>query len=206
MEEKKDQNQKLQIQASTKKESLTGSIVKDITDNIIVPKFLDTMHECAASLTNAGTDAIQEAINRMFRNIGWKGGPRVTTNGNTNYGSYYRPANSTSSSTATVASANDRSATDIPLIFVQTENDAKMLIDSLRQDIQQYHRARVGDLYERVVPRIQAGNTFMNFKYGWTEQHFNNLGYHKIYTNEFGPEHNGDWVLDLPKPVSIVNI
>ena len=43
MEEKKDQNQKLQIQASTKKESLTGSIVKDITDNIIVPKFLDTM-------------------------------------------------------------------------------------------------------------------------------------------------------------------
>ena len=83
---------------------------------------------------------------------------------------------------------------------------AKMLIDSLRQDIQQYHRARVGDLYERIVPRIQAGNTFMNFKYGWTEQHFNNLGYHKIYTNEFGPEHNGDWVLDLPKPVSIVNI
>lgn len=206
MEEKKDQNQKLQIQASTKKESLTGSNVKDITDNIIVPKFLDIMHECAASLTNAGTDAIQEAINRMFRNIGWKGGPRVTTNGNTNYGSYYRPANSTSSNTATVTSLNDRSATDVPLIFVQTENDAKMLIDSLRQDIQQYHRARVGDLYERIVPRIQAGNTFMNFKYGWTEQHFNNLGYHKIYTNEFGSEHNGDWVLDLPKPVSIVNI
>ena len=80
MEEKKDQNQKLQIQASTKKESLTGSIVKDITDNIIVPKFLDTMHECAASLTNAGTDAIQEASIRMFRHIGWIGGPRLTTN------------------------------------------------------------------------------------------------------------------------------
>lgn len=204
MEEKKDQ--KLQIQASTQKESFTGSVVKDITDNIIVPKFLDTMHECAASLTNAGSDAIQEAINRMFRQIGWKGGPRVTTNGNTNYGSYYRSATSTTSSTATVASANDRSATDVPLIFVQTENDAKMLIDSLRQDIQQYHRARVGDLYERIVPRIQAGNTFMNFKYGWTEQHFNNLGYHKIYTNEFGAEHNGEWILDLPKPVSIVNI
>lgn len=204
MEEKKDQ--KLQIQASTQKESFTGSVVKDITDNIIVPKFLDTMHECAASLTNAGTDAIQEAINRMFRQIGWKGGPKITTNGNTNYGSYYRSATSTASSTATVASSNDRSATDVPLIFVQTENDAKMLIDSLRQDIQQYHRARVGDLYERIVPRIQAGNTFMNFKYGWTEQHFNNLGYHKIYTNEFGAEHNGEWILDLPKPVSIVNI
>lgn len=204
MEEKKDQ--KLQIQASTQKESFTGSVVKDITDNIIVPKFLDTMHECAASLTNAGTDAIQEAINRMFRQIGWKGGPKITTNGNTNYGSYYRSATSTTSSAATVASSNDRSATDVPLIFVQTENDAKMLIDSLRQDIQQYHRARVGDLYERIVPRIQAGNTFMNFKYGWTEQHFNNLGYHKIYTNEFGAEHNGEWILDLPKPVSIVNI
>ena len=202
MEEKKDQ--KLKIQASTQKESFTGSVVKDITDNIIIPKFLDTMHECAASLTNAGSDAIQEAINRIFRQIGWRGGSKIISNGNTNYSSYYKSA--TSSSTTTVASSNDRSATDVPLIFVQTENDARMLIESLRQDIHDYRRARVGDLYERVVPRIQSGNTFMNFKYGWTEQHYNNLGYHKIYTNEFGPEHNGQWMLDLPKPVSIVNI
>lgn len=202
MEEKKDQ--KLQIQASTQKESFTGSVVKDITDNIIIPKFLDTMHECAASLTNAGSDAIQEAINRVFRQIGWRGGSKIISNSNTNYSSYYKSA--TSSSTTTVASSNDRSATDVPLIFVQTENDARMLIESLRQDIHDYRRARVGDLYERVVPRIQSGNTFMNFKYGWTEQHYNNLGYHKIYTNEFGPEHNGQWILDLPKPVSIVNI
>lgn len=202
MEEKKDQ--KLQIQASTQKESFTGSVVKDITDNIIIPKFLDTMHECAVSLTNAGSDAIQEAINRVFRQIGWRGGSKIISNSNTNYSSYYKSA--TSSSTTTVASSNDRSATDVPLIFVQTENDARMLIESLRQDIHDYRRARVGDLYERVVPRIQSGNTFMNFKYGWTEQHYNNLGYHKIYTNEFGPEHNGQWILDLPKPVSIVNI
>lgn len=202
MEEKKDQ--KLQIQASTQKESFTGSVVKDITDNIIIPKFLDTMHECAASLTNAGSDAIQEAINRVFRQIGWRGRSKIISNSNTNYSSYYKSA--TSSSTTTVASSNDRSATDVPLIFVQTENDARMLIESLRQDIHDYRRARVGDLYERVVPRIQSGNTFMNFKYGWTEQHYNNLGYHKIYTNEFGPEHNGQWILDLPKPVSIVNI
>lgn len=201
-----EDDKKIQVQASTNKESFASTVVKDITDNIIIPKALDAMHECSASLTNAGADAIQEVINRFFKKIGWNGGSRITTHGNTNYNTYYKSATSVATNSSSVATLSDKSVTDLPFIFVQNEADAKMLIDSLRSDIQQYRRARIGDLYERVVPRIQSGNTFMTFKYGWTEQHFNYLGYHKIYTNDFGPEHNGEYMLDLPKPVSIINI
>jgi hypothetical protein len=59
-------------------------------------------------------------------------------------------------------------------------------------------------LYERVEPKIPT--TYVDFQYGWTQQHINQLGFRQIFTSEFGEDKRNKFLLELPTPVNIVKI
>ena len=83
------------------------------------------------------------------------------------------------------------------IIYVNTEADAQDLCARLRQNIANYGKVKVSDLYQMVTPKIPL--TFTDAKYGWVNA--NDIGYHKVYTGE----HSGQYMIDLSMPIDVTN-
>ena len=76
-------------------------------------------------------------------------------------------------------------------IWVDTEEEAKYIIGCLVEEIDNYGKAKVSTLYEK----IKKPTTFSDFKFGWTNA--SELSYRRD---------RGRWFIDLPRPINIENV
>lgn len=193
-----DQNlQPPQIKATTEKPSVVKEIGSYVMDEYIVPKSRDVLHDMFAGLFSAIGDGIQGALNKAF--YGEDRGVTGRTTGNTNYNSFYRPATTTVTQSVS-PSISRRSSTQVQIIFVNTEDDAKDIVNWMTNSIQRYGKVKLGDLYQSIGIQV----TFQDMKYGWNNinQLFTSRsGYSPVYS---GPN-RGKFRLDLTQPVDIVN-
>jgi hypothetical protein len=199
MEQNKPETTK--VKATSQQQSWLQDAGKDLYDNYIVPKVTEIMHTALAGIISMFADTAQAGLDKEFKKHGWNGITKPITTTNNNYNAISRTITSSASN---IIDLNNRSATNVRLIFVDTNADASTLIQGLKEDIINYRRARVGDLYERVEPKIPT--TYVDFQYGWTQQHINQLGFRQIFTSEFGEDKRNKFLLELPTPVNIVKI
>jgi len=190
------QDKKPVIKASSKDHSIAGDIGREVMQNYIVPKSKDIMHDTLAGLISMVGDAVQSALNQA---IYGEDRPRQSQNSHVGYSTFYTKPQATQSNVRTYNDTlGKRSSTEVKYIWVQTEQDAQDLTSSMRQNIQQYGKCKVADLYEMITPKIQT--TFQDYKFGWVDP--NSISYHKEYTGE----HRGEYILDLARPIDITNI
>lgn len=186
---------KKKINASTKEHSVVGDLGKYVMDEYIVPKTKDVLHDTFAGLANMCSDAVQGALNKAFYGED-KHNYRRTTQSSTGYTTYSRPASQ--SVTVKRDSVGQRSSVDVKYVWVDDEESARNIIANLKENIDNYKKAKVADLYDMLNPKVQT--SFTDFKFGWTDA--SQFGYHKEYTGE----HRGQYLIDLPRPIDVTNI
>ncbi|WP_130837548.1 hypothetical protein [Lachnoclostridium sp. Marseille-P6806] len=188
-------NNKPIIKATSKNHSPVNDIGKKVMEDYIVPKSKDVIHDALAGLTSMIGDAIQGAINQA---IYGEDRPQQSSSGHTGYSTFYTKPQNISVSSTVSNSIGKRSSTEVKYIWVQSEEDARLITNTMRDNISQYGKCKVADLYEMVTPKIQT--TFQDYKFGWVDP--NGIGYHKEYTGE----HRGEYILDLAKPIDVTNV
>lgn len=200
MEENKNNDiPKLEVKASTEKPSFLSGVGKYVIEEYIAPQANDMMHDILAKMGSGLNDAFQGALNKIFyhQDAGRRTGGST---GSTSYTSYYsRPQTSYNTTSRTTHDAiGSRSSTQVNIITVDTEEDAKRLCNFLQDLIRNYKVAKVSDLYSSLTPKVQV--TFQDYKFGWTNP--NDIRYKPIFS---GPD-RGKYQLDLPAPIEITNI
>ena len=197
-EEKKPQNT---INATTKNRSVAGELGHYAMDEIIVPKSKEVMRDMLTGVVNMFADAARSSFDKLLYpdgNAPRKGGYNNGYYGTTNYTSYSKPINNYQPSQQRGRDLiGQRAGCDVRYIWVPSEEDAKEVIGTLKEEIDNYGKAKVATLYEKIGERT----TFADFKYGWTDA--NTLGY---FYDTKSPDPNRKWFIDLPKPVDITNI
>lgn len=190
------QDKKPVIKASYKDRSIAGDIGREVMQNYIVPKSKDIMHDTLAGLISMVGDAVQSALNQA---IYGEDRPRQSQNSHVGYSTFYTKPQAPQSNVRTYNDTlGKRSSTEVKYIWVQTEEKAQFVVDSMRHNIHQYGKCKVAELYEMVTPKIPT--TFQDYKFGWADP--NSISYHKEYTGE----HRGEYILDLARPIDITNI
>lgn len=187
---------KKKINASTKEHSVVGDLGKYVMDEYIVPKTKDVLHDTFAGLANMCSDAVQGALNKAFYGEDRHNVRRTSSSTSSSYTTYSRPASQ--SVVAKRDSVGQRSSVDVKYIWVDDEESARNIISNLKENIDNYNKAKVADLYDMLNPKVQT--SFTDFKYGWTDA--SQFGYHKEYTGE----HRGQYLIDLPRPIDVTNI
>lgn len=84
------------------------------------------------------------------------------------------------------------------MIWVDSEEDARTIVDGLTSLINQYGKAKVADLYEMLNPKPTI--VFTDYQYGWNS--VEGISYRKEYTGE----HRNQWFIDLTQPIDVKNI
>lgn len=196
-----EEQKKPQVNASTKDKSVVGGLANYAYETYIRPKTIDLLHDMFSGFVSMGNDAIQGALNQYF----YKTDKPVTrgTSQNTNYTSYYtRPQSGgvtvINKPQGAVTPIGQRSSQEVKMIWVDTEEDAKTIIDGVTSLINNYGKAKVADLYEMLNPKPAI--TFQDYKFGWTNN--SQISYRKEYTGE----HRGQWFIDLPQPIDVSNV
>lgn len=197
-----DDMNKPKITAETKDESFVASMGKDLFDNYIVPGATNAMHNLFAGLINTLSDTAQAGIDKGFRKIGWNGSTKVTTSGNQKEYNKMYVVGGVNSSTP-ISTPLNTSGADMKLIFLNSEDDARALIQEIKAHYSKYNKVTIGDVYNKIDPPINDGNP-MRFKWGWTS--VDNIGYRCIFTSEYGEDKRGKYLMDFPKPKNITNI
>jgi len=202
-EEKKPQQVQV-IKATTQKRSVAGELGKYAMDEIIVPKSKEVMRDMFTGVVNMFADAARSSLDRLLYPDGGAPVRRGQSNGigyytgTTNYTSFSKPIGQGQTQQQYRRDViGQRSGCEVRYIWVPTEDDAKEIIAILREEIDNYSKAKVATLYEKIGEKT----TFADFKYGWTDA--NQLGYHYDTTS---PDPNAKWFIDLPKPVDITNV
>lgn len=200
-EDNKPQQTKI-IKATTQKRSVAGELGKYAMDEIIVPKSKEVMRDMFTGVVNMFADALRSSLDKLLYPDGnapvKRNGSGYYT-GTTNYTSYskpigtYQPAQQQQRSRDIIG---QRSGAEVRYIWVPSEEDAKDVIGVLREEIDNYGKAKVATLYEKIGEKT----TFADFKYGWTDG--SQLGYRYDTTS---PDPNAKWFIDLPKPIDITN-
>ena len=187
--------QKLEVSASTKKTSVMGDIGKYVMDEYIIPQATDLMHDLLAKLGSGANDAFQGALNKFFYKEDRGRAYRGSSSSHTSYTTYYTTPSSAQPSRDNIAR---RSSSEVRVVVVDREEDAKKLVGFLQDLIRNYHVAKVSDLYSSLTPKIPIA--FTDYKYGWVNA--NEIGYHQIFSGA----DRGKYQLDLPAPIDISNI
>ena len=187
--------QKLEISATTKKTSVMGDIGRYVMDEYIIPQATDVMHDLLAKLGSGANDAFQGALNKFFYKEDRGRAYRGSSSSHTSYTTYYTTPSSSQPSRDNIAR---RSSSEVRVVVVDREEDAKKLVGFLQNLIRTYHVAKVSDLYSSLTPKVPIA--FTDYKYGWVNA--NEIGYHPI----FGGADRGKYQLDLPAPIDISNI
>ena len=190
------------IDATTKNRSVAKELGSYAINDIIVPKSKEVMRDMFTGIVNMFADALRSSVDRLLYPDG--NAPRKGNQGNgyyvgtTNYTSYSKPiGNYQSSQQKGRDTIGQRPGCEVRYIWVATEDDAKDIIATLREEIDNYGKAKVSTLYEKIKERT----TFADFKYGWTKPE--ELGY---FYDTNSPDPNRKWFIDLPKPVDITNV
>lgn len=188
--------EKLEIKAEAKKPSVMGDIGKYVLDEYLVPQATDMMHDLLAKLGSGVNDAFQGALNKFFykedRGRTYRGS---STSSHTSYTTYYTTPSSVQPSRDNIAR---RSSSEVRVVVVDREEDAKKLVGFLQDLIRNYHVAKVSELYSSLTPKVPIA--FTDYKYGWVNA--NEIGYHPIFSGA----DRGKYQLDLPAPIDISNV
>jgi len=196
-----DEQKKLpEINATVKKPpSLMAEIFKYTMEEVFIPRSKDAMRDFMASMVNMFSDAATKSIDKAI----YKDEVPRRTNKNSNSSTFV--TSHTKYNTTVVSrnentqkpSINTRSSTDINEVWVKNEEDAKKIINTLKEEIDNYGKAKVATLYGML--RDEDGNpiptTYADFKFGWTDA--NQLSYYKD---------RGQYYIDLPRPQNIENV
>ena len=193
----KVENKKPQIaNATVKKNTIGGEILNYVVKEEIEPRSKELMRNIITGTFNMINDALNKAVDKAIYPDG-SAPHRVTRNSN-GIGSYVPRTNY---STTVVSngqsgpkeSINQRSSINVNYIWIDTEDQAKDVVATLIEDIENYGKAKVASLYEMVG----AQTNFSDFKYGWTKDDISRIGYYRD---------RGKFFLDLPKPTNIENV
>lgn len=187
--------QKLEVSATTKKTSVMGDIGRYVMDEYIIPQATDVMHDLLAKLGSGANDAFQGALNKFFYKEDHGRAYRGSSSSHTSYTTYYTTPSSSQPSRDNIAR---RSSSEVRVVVVDREEDAKKLVGFLQNLIRTYHVAKVSDLYSSLTPKVPIA--FTDYKYGWINA--NEIGYHPIFSGA----DRGKYQLDLPAPIDISNI
>lgn len=195
-----EEQKKPQVNASTKDKSLMSGLAEYAMTTYVVPKMKDLTHDMLSGFASMINDVVQGSLNKV---IYGDDKPRARSNGTTtNYSSYYTRPSSPTGGVTTISRnqtpIGQRSSTEVKLIWVDTEEDAKTIVDGLSSLVNQYGKAKVADLYEMLNPKPTI--TFTDYQYGWTD--ISNFSYRKEYTGE----HRGQWFIDLTQPIDVKNV
>lgn len=191
-----EENKKPKIANATVKKNTIGSeILNYVVKEEIEPRSKELMRNIITGTFNMINDALNKGVDKWIYPDG--SGPRrvVKSNGPGNY------IPRTNYSTTVVStgerpqreSINNRSSINVNYIWVDTEDEAKNIVATLIEDIDNYGKAKVASLYEMVG----AQTNFSDFKFGWTKEDVNSIGYYRD---------RGKYFIDLPKPSNIENV
>lgn len=190
------QNTKPQISnATVKKPSFFGEILRYAIKEEIEPRSKELVRNAITGTFNMMNDAANKAVDKAFYPDG--DGPKrvVKSDGPGSYQprTKYNTTVYRSDSKPQRETINQRSSIDVNYIWVDTEQEAKSIVSSLIEEIENYNKAKVATLYEMVgVP-----TNFADFKFGWTKDEEKYIGYYRD---------KGKYFIDLPKPVNIENV
>lgn len=183
--------------ATVKKPSLAREIMSYVMHEEIEPRSKELMRNIISGTFNMINDGLNKGVDKWIYPDGDQ--PRRTiknNNGPTDYVPHTRyntTVYSRNDSKPPRESINTRSSVDINYIWVDTEADAKAIINSLIEEIDNYGKAKVATLYEMV--KIEPN--FTDFKFGWTKEDVKRMSYYRD---------RGRYFIDLPKPVNIENV
>lgn len=189
-------NSKPQISnATVKKPSLARELGKYAIEEVFIPQSKDMMSSFFKNVINMFGDAATKSIDRAFYPDG--NSPRRTNK--TSISTYQPQTNysttiySRNENKPPRESINSRSSIEVNYIWVDTEDQAKQIVGSLIEDIDNYGKAKVATLYDMV----KIPTNFTDFKFGWTEKEVKQIGYYRD---------RGKYFIDLPQPVNIENV
>lgn len=191
----------IHVKASTEDRSLVRELGKSAMEEVIIPKSKETMRNMSSDIINMFAEALRSLVDGILYPNGGVPSRRNnqgTYTGTTNYTSYSRPIGQYQSSTQRGRDIiGQRSGNEVKYVWVETEEKAKQIVGALKEDIDNYGKAKVASLYEMIGERT----TFADFKFGWTDP--STVGYY-YDSSRRGNEYK--WFIDLPKPVDITNI
>lgn len=197
------------VKASTKERSLIRELGKDVVEEVIMPKSRDAMRNMSDDIFSMFLEAIRNIRDGILypdgnapnrKPIG-NSGPYGTYNGITNYTSYSRPIGTYQSTPQRGRDLiGQRPGNEVDYIWVWTEEDAKKVVGTLKENIDNYGKVKVAFLYEMI--EVQRRTTMSDFIYGWTKDHVDNIRY---YEDTSRRRDEPRWFIDLPRPVNISN-
>lgn len=200
----------IHVDASTKERSLFKDLAKEAMKEVIVPKSRDAMRNMSDDIFGMILEVLRNMRDSFLYpdgNVPYKKTSDTgvyTYTGKTNYTSFSTPINTYQAST-TVASTSigrntigQRPGNEVKYIWVESEDKAKQITETLKGDINHYGFVKVASLYEM----IGEHTTMADFKYGWTK---NELSYIRYYFDTNRRSDEFKWFIDLPRPVAILN-
>lgn len=181
--------------ATVKKNTIGGEILNYIVKEEIEPRSKELMRNIITGTFNMINDALNKGVDKWIYPDGNSPRRVVKSNGPGNYipRTNYSTSVISNGDRPQKESINTRSSINVNYIWVDTEDEARNIISTLVEDIENYGKAKVASLYEMVG--IQT--TFADFKYGWTKDDISRIN----YTRD-----RGKYFIDLPKPVNIENV
>ena len=198
------ENQKPVIDgAKVQKYSITHELLNYAVKEVIEPKSKELMSSMFTGIISMFADAATKSVDKL---VYPDGAPKRIESRSTSRNGVYISSNATDytvhSRSYEPAPKKDpistRSSYNVSYIWVEEESQAKAIIGSLKEDIENYKKAKVATLYEM----IKMPTTFADFKFGWTEEHLSQIGYYR----EVSGENRGKFFIDLPRPVNIENV
>lgn len=189
--QKGQENSKPQISnATVKKPSIMRELVKYSVEEVVIPQSKDAMSSFMKSVINMFGDAMTKSIDKAFYK------DEVPRRQHSNTGTYqartnYRVYSTSNEPKPQRESINQRSSIDVNYIWVDTEAEARQIVSSLIEDIENYGKCKVATLYEMV----KIPTTFTDFKFGWVDT--KGISYYRD---------RGKYFIDLPKPINIENV
>ena len=188
----------IKVKASTQERSIIRDLGKGAMEEIIIPKSKGIMRDMLSDIVGMIADAMRSSIDKVLYPDGNvpnkrpRNGNGVYT-GTTNYTSYSRPISNYQPQKGRDM-IGQRPGNEVKYIWVESEDKAKQVTGTLKEEIENYGKTKVASLYEMIGERT----TFADYQYGWTD--VNAIGYY-YDNNRRGDEYK--WFLDLARPVDI---
>lgn len=160
-----------------------GDIVKQTTNDVLIPKAKDTVNSALSEMVYAIGDWIVGIIGRKIFGPEAKVNTRGGSSNRTDY---------TKASHAPVTNVGLRSSEDLQEIYINSEADARDIKDSMIERITRYSKVSVGFYYDKASQKSSSKKVqsiSSDYRYGWTDP--GDIHYSR---NRFG------FYFDLPKP------
>lgn len=191
----------IHVKASTQETNIMKELGKGVMEEVIVPKSKETMRNMSDDIFTMIVEVLKKLRDGILYpdgNVPYKktssSGSGVYT-GVTNYTSFSTPISNYQPQRGR-DTIGQRPGNQVKQIWVESEDHAKQIINTLREDIDNYGAVKVATLYEMIGERT----TMADFRFGWTN--VNSIGYY--YDSSRGANEY-KWYLDLSKPVDITN-